>query len=70
MRSTLCLSALHCWICVLGMRTFVQAPQGDAVILFMWQDDIIGVARFIDACLHNVFTSAGPPVGEQASDQP
>ena len=28
-----------------------QAPQGDAMILFMWQDDIIGVARFIDACL-------------------
>ena len=21
-----------------------QAPQGDAMILFMWQDDIIGVA--------------------------
>ena len=27
-----------------------QAPQGDAMILFMWQDDIMGVARFIGAC--------------------
>ena len=47
-----------------------QAPQGNAMILFMWQDDIIGVARFIDACLERVSTSAGPPVGDQASDQP
>ena len=47
-----------------------QAPQGDAMLLFMWQDDIIGVARFIDACLERVSTSAGPPVGDQASDQP
>ena len=28
----------------------------------MWQDDIIGVARFIDACLERVCTSPGPPV--------
>ena len=30
---------------------------------FMWQDDIIGVARFLDACLERVYTSnesAGP----------
>ena len=52
-----------------------QAPQGDAMInlmniLFIWQDDIIGVARFIDACLERVSTSAGPPVGDQASDEP
>ena len=47
-----------------------QAPQGHAMILFMWQDDIIGVARFIDACLERVYTSAGPPMGDQASDQP
>ena len=37
-----------------------QAPQGDAMLLFMWQDDIIGVAQFIDACLGRVYTSAGP----------
>ena len=38
------------------------------MILFMWQDDIIGVARFIDVCLERVSTSAGPPMGDQASD--
>ena len=48
----------------------VQAPYSDAMILFMWQDDIIGVAQFIDACLERVFTSAAPPLGDQASDQP
>ena len=47
-----------------------QAPPGDAMILFMWQDDIIGLARFIDACLERVCTSAGPPAGDQTSDQP
>ena len=40
------------------------------MILFKWQDDIIGVARFIDACLERVYTLAGPPVEDQASDQP
>ena len=33
------------------------------VMLFMWQDDIIGVARCIDACLKRVYTSAGLPWG-------
>ena len=70
MRSTLCLSALHCRICVDRNKNLFQAPHGDAMILFMWQDDIIGVARFIDACLERVYTSAGPPVEDQASDQP
>ena len=37
--------------------------------IFTWQDDIIGVARFVDACLESVYTSAGLPVGDQASDQ-
>ena len=32
-------------------QNLFQAPQGDAMLLFMWQDGIIGVARFIDACL-------------------
>jgi hypothetical protein len=27
------------------------------MILFMWQDDIIDVARFVDACLERVNTS-------------
>ena len=45
---------------------------GTAMILFMWQDDRIGVARFIDACLQLVHTSmcTGPTIGGQASDQP
>ena len=47
-----------------------QAPQGDAMILFMWQDDIICVVQFLTACLERVHTSASPPVGDQASDQP
>ena len=38
-----------------------QAPPGDAVILFMWQDDIIGVARFIDVCLERVYTQLALP---------
>ena len=36
-----------------------QAPQGDAMILFVWQDDVVGVARFSDACLESVYTSFG-----------
>ena len=32
------------------------------MILFMWRDDIIGVAQFNDACLERVHTTAGPPV--------
>jgi hypothetical protein len=40
------------------------------MILIMWQDDVIGVAQFVDACLGRVYTSAGPLVGDQASDQP
>ena len=34
------------------------------MILFMRQDNIIGVARCIDACFKRVYTSAGPPVGD------
>ena len=42
-----------------------QQLQGDAMILFLWQDDIIGVAQFIDACLERIYTLAGPPVGDR-----
>ena len=51
-------------------KNLLEAPHGDAMIFLMWQDDMIGVARFIDTCLKKVYTSAGPPVGDQASDQP
>ena len=40
------------------------------MILFMWQDDMLGVAWFIDGCLGRVQTLAGPPVGDHVSDQP
>ena len=40
------------------------------MILFIWQNGSIGVALFIAACVERVYTSAGPPVGNQASDQP
>ena len=28
-----------------------EGAQADAMVLFMWQDDMIGVVRFIDDCL-------------------
>ena len=34
-----------------GYELLFQASQADAMILFMWQVDIIGVAYFIGACL-------------------
>ena len=40
------------------------------MIFFMLQDDIICIARFTNACFEGVYTSAGPPVQNQASDQP
>ena len=53
--------------CMCAWHLF-HAPQGDAMILFMWQDDIIGVAQLIHACLERVYRPAGPPMGNQASD--
>ena len=51
-------------------QNLFQAPQGDVMSLFMWQDDIIGVARSIDICLERVYTLAGPPMhGGKAFDQ-
>ena len=51
-------------------ENLLQAPEGDAMILFMWHDDINDVARYISGMLRDrVYTSAGPPVGDQASDQ-
>lgn len=32
-----------------------EGPQGTALILFKWQDNLVGVARFIDACLKLVY---------------
>ena len=33
------------------------------MILSMWQGDIVGVARSVDACLERAYTSAGPREG-------
>ena len=59
MRSTLCLSALQGNAVALQdlcdrYENLFQAHQVDAMILFIWQDDIIGVAWFIDACSERV----------------
>ena len=40
-----------------------QGPQ--TMLAFMWQDDLIGVAKFVNACLRKMNPSEG-----QASDQP
>ena len=40
-----------------------QGPQ--TMLAFMWQDDLIGVAKFVNACLHKMNPSEG-----QTSDQP
>ena len=39
--------------------------------LFMWQTDLVAVARFLDECLHLVYT-AGPldAAAGQTSNQP
>ena len=51
-------------------ESLFQAHQGGAMILFMWQDDVIGVVQHLYMCIERVNTSAGPPVGDQTSDQP
>ena len=45
---------------------FVCAPT---MRQFMWQRDIVGVAKFIDSCLETVY-AAGSSSESQASDQP
>ena len=37
------------------------------MLAFMWQDDLIGIAKYINACLNRVIP---PPSGGSASDQP
>ena len=37
---------------------------------FLWQDDLIGVAKFVYACLNRIsFRAAGSPNDSQASHQ-
>ena len=37
------------------LRGLEAALIGTALILFNWQDNLVGVARFIDACLELVY---------------
>ena len=38
---------------------------------FLWQDDLVSVAKFIHACLDKMFScETGLPNDSQASDQP
>ena len=57
--------ALHCL-----RDTYQHLFVGDPTMRqFLWQHDLVGVAKFIDACLELVY-AAGPSSGGQASDQP
>ena len=38
-----------------------DGAQIDAMVLFMWQDDMIGVVRFIDDCLERIFYTSDQP---------
>ena len=38
-----------------------DGAQTDAMVLFMWQDDMIGVVRFIDECLERNFYTSDQP---------
>jgi hypothetical protein len=50
-------------------KNLFHTPQVDAMLLFMWQDDMSNVAWFIDACPERLYTLAGPLMEDQASDQ-
>ena len=58
-----------CWV---GGGAVIMGEREQCAVALkdVWQVDITGVARFTDACSERVYTSAGPPVGDQASDQP
>ena len=38
-----------------------DGAQTDAMVLFMWQDDMIGVVRFIDDCLERILYTSDQP---------
>ena len=49
---------------------YARLFSGDHTMrLFMWQTDLVAVAKFLDECLELVYT-AGPLVAGQASNQP
>ena len=48
---------------ILGSLEALTRP--DTMLLFMWQQDRVSVARFIDECLQLVYTSADPLIEGQ-----
>ena len=38
-----------------------KGPQADAMVFFMWQDDMIGVVRFIHECLERILYTSDQP---------
>ena len=38
-----------------------DGAQTDAMVLFMWQDDMIGMVRFIDECLERILYTSDQP---------
>ena len=64
MSSTLRPRILSLMLSDLGGQVFGLATP-HIMLAFMWQDDLIGVAKFVNACLHKMNPSEG-----QTSDQP
>ena len=38
-----------------------EGAQADAMMLFMWQDDMIGMVQFIDECLERILYTSDQP---------
>ena len=38
-----------------------EGTQADTMVLFMWQDDMVGVVRFIDKCLERTLYTYDQP---------
>ena len=42
-------------------RHLFEGVQIEVMVSFMWQDDMIGVARFIDECLERILYTSDQP---------
>ena len=38
-----------------------EGTQADAMVLFMWQDDMVGVVRLFDECLERILHTSDQP---------
>ncbi len=47
-------------------QSLFAAPQGNAMVLLIWQVDTFGIARIIDACSERVPTLAGIPMERES----